>query len=94
MDRLAGEGVEALAVAGQHPVRAPLPDRDDGSTGLQRDPRRTGLAAHRPHVGVTRQRPLGEHRDQLPRADRRHRRAEGLGGITGVAVHGDLLRAA
>ena len=70
--RLRGNRSRLRGVRRQQLLRAPLPDRDHRAAGRQRDPGRTGLAGHRPQVGVTGERALGVDDDALAgRAPRR-----------------------
>ena len=88
-DLRAGHQVRSLGVRRQQLLRAPLPHGQDRSAGLETDPRGTGLAGHRPHVGVAGDGALGVDHDALTATDGLH----GGGvrdGAPALALDGDL----
>ena len=91
---LRGNRCGRLRVRRQDLLRPPLRHRDHRGAGLQRDPGGTGLADHRPQLGVAGQRGLRVDGDALPRPHRGHRRRERLRRVGRLAVDRDLLGAA
>ena len=89
-DLRAREQMGLLRIGVQQVVRAPLPDGDHRAAGLERDARGSGLADHRPEVGVAGQRALGIHHDALTGPDRRDRCIEGALGVAAQALDRDL----
>ena len=67
-----------LAVAREDGLRAPVRHRDERDVAGQREPDGTGLAAHRPQVGVARERALGVDDDSAAVLDERLGRLERL----------------
>ena len=92
-DVLARERVRRLGVRRQQLLRAPLPDRDHRAPGLQGDPGGTGLAGHRPQVGVAGQRALGVDHDALAGAHRGDRGVVRALGVPAQPLDGDLAGA-
>ena len=102
-DRSSGSPTEGLAGVGRAaPPRQstcaaarPTGRRHDGDVRAQQhEPRDTGLALHRPLVGVLGDRALGVDDDRLALLERRHRLAQRLGRVGRAAIDGDLLGAA
>ena len=89
-DVLARAQVRLLRVGRQDLLRTPLPDRDHRAPRVQRDPRRTGLALHRPQVGIAGEGALGVDDDALAGAHRADRCVEGPGSVAAQPLDRDL----
>ena len=87
---LRGSRCGLLRVGRQDLLGTPLPDRDHRAAGGERDPGGTGLALHRPQVGVAGQRALGIDHDALAAPIARDRSVVGTDGVAAQPLDRDL----